>query len=114
MGFVEPCFPFYVHRQPSSQDGLLGTGNYLQENSQATATGSMWAAKGDRNKISYYFVQNLNAEEKINQKTRRHEDSLNADVGATGERYSDYFLMSTYLIYLLKQEGSILINFLKT
>lgn len=77
------CFPFYVHRQPSSQDGLLGTGNYLQENSLATATGGTWAAKGDRNKI--YLGQNLNDEEKINQNTRRHEDSLYADVWATGE-----------------------------
>lgn len=83
---MEHCFPFYVHRQPSGQDGLLGTGNHLQENSLATASGGTWAAKGDRNKISSYFVQNLNAEEKINQMTRRHERSLYADVWATGER----------------------------
>lgn len=43
---VEHCFPYNVHRQTSSQDGLLGAGNYLQENSLATATGGMWAAKG--------------------------------------------------------------------
>lgn len=114
MGFVEHCFPFFVHRQPSSQDGLLGTGNYLQEKSLATATGGTWAAKGDKNKISSYLVQNINAEEKINQKTRRCEDSLYADVWATGERYSDCFLIRTYFIYLLKQEEGILTKFLKT
>lgn len=106
MGFVEHRFPFYVHRQPSSQDGLLGTGNYLQENSHWCSR----AAKGDRNKIRSYLVQNLNAENKINQKTRRHEDSSYADVWATGERYSDCLLPYEHIFHLFTEAGRGYIN----
>lgn len=68
---MEHCFPFYEHRQASSQDGLLGTGNNLQENSLTTATGGTWAAKEDRNKISSYLDQNLNTEEKNKSKNQK-------------------------------------------
>lgn len=49
LGFVEHCFPFCEHRQPSRLDDLLGTEEAdLQVNSLATARNTKRATKGDR------------------------------------------------------------------